>query len=184
MNREQKISFVQEIKNNFQDSSAAFVVKVQGLTVKQSEKLRKELRNNGSKLKVVKDRLAKIAIKENDSAKSLEPFLREQVALVFSTKDASATAKLLNDYAKETRLDIVGGLVDSVLFDKNKVVRLASIPSREVLLAQLCGLLNAPVSKVAYAISKVAEGKGGSNGSEQKTESENVSGESEQATAS
>lgn len=161
MNRSQKEIVVQELKQDFEKSNSAFLVKVKGLTVNQIQDLRKGLRTCDSKVRVAKDRLVKIAIKEQESASVLEPYLHDQLAVVFANTDSAATAKVINDFAKKTKLEIIVGLVESQLFDKDKVVRLASIPSRDVLLAQLCGLLNAPVAGFARALSAVAEKKGG-----------------------
>lgn len=163
MNRSQKELMVQELQQNFQDSNSAFLVKIKGLTVNQIQDLRKGLRACDSKIKVAKDRLVKIAIKDNAAANALEPYLFDQLAVVFAEKDSAAAAKVINDFTKKSKLEIVAGLVESQLFDKDKVVRLASIPSREVLLSQLCGLLNANASSLARVLSKVAEQKGGTS---------------------
>lgn len=169
MNRDQKKIFVKDLREGFESNTGAFLVKVKGLTVSQLETLRKDLRNNNGKIKVVKDRLAKLAIQGLPIANDLNPLLKDQIALVFSKDDAASAAKVLNDFSKESSLDIVAGLVGAEFFEREKVIRLASIPSREVLLAQICGLLKAPVSKLAYALSLVAE-KGGASSSEVKTE--------------
>lgn len=160
MNRAQKELVVKELQQEFADNSGAFIVKVKGITVNQMQNLRKGLHKCGGRIKVAKDRLVKIAIKDNATANGLAPYLNDQVAVVFAKNDSAAIAKLINESTKNTKLEIVIGLVDSQLFDKDKVVRLASLPSREVLLAQLCGLLNAPVAKLARALDQVAQKKG------------------------
>lgn len=170
MNRSQKEITVQELAQHFETNAGAFLVKVQGMTVNEIQSLRRGLRSCDSKVKVAKRRLVKIAIKDNEPARSLEPYLHDQIAVVFAPKDTAAAAKTIHDFTKKTKLEIVVGLVESQLFDKDKVVRLASIPSREVLLAQLCGLLKAPVSALARSLQAVAEQKGGSSTHEESTQ--------------
>lgn len=172
MNRSQKELLVQELKQDFQNNNSAFLIKIKGLTVNQAQTLRKGLRGCDSKMKVAKDRLVKIAIHDNASAQELNPFLKDQLAVVFVKKDSAAAAKVINDFTKLSKLEIIVGLVESQIFDKDKIVRLASIPSREVLLAQLCGLLKAPVSSLARSLSEVAAQK-----SAPTTGSENVAEE-------
>ena len=158
MNREQKENTIKDLRQNFLENNASFLINYKGLAVSDLHKLRKELRSCGAKLKIAKDRLIRIAI-DDTSSKELSPYLKQQIAVVFVEKDASAAAKTINDFAKDSQLDLIAGIVDSNLFDKAKIIRLASLPSREVLLAQLCGLLNATVSKLARTLVAVSEKK-------------------------
>ena len=171
MNREQKENTIKDLRQNFLENKASFLINYKGLAVSDLHKLRKQLRGCGAKLKIAKDRLIKIAINDT-SSKELSPYLKQQIAVVFVEKDASAAAKTINDFAKDSQLDFIAGVVDSNLFDKAKIIRLASLPSREVLLAQLCGLLNATVSKLARTLVAVSEKK--SEGSKKVEASEEV----------
>src|SRR3990167_7362188 len=158
MNREQKENTIKDLRQNFLENNASFLINYKGLAVSDLHKLRKQLRGCGAKLKIAKDRLIRIAINDT-SSKELSPYLKQQIAVVFVEKDASAAAKAINDFSKDIQLDFIAGIVDSNLFDKAKIIRLASLPSREVLLAQLCGLLNATVSKLARTLVAVSEKK-------------------------
>lgn len=158
MNRKEKEVTVKQLHQNFNESNGAFLVNYKGLTVNQMQQLRKQLRDCGAKLKVAKDRLIKIAINDTP-AKELESLLSDQLAVVFVEKDSSAAAKVVYDFSKESPVNLVAGVVESSFFDKEKVERFASLPSKEVLLSQLCGVLKATVSNFARAVSLVAEQK-------------------------
>lgn len=160
MNREQKELTVQELKQNFADSQGSFLVSYQGLTVNEMQVLRKELRSSGGNLKVAKGRLVKLAVNDVPGVQELTPFVKEQLAVVFVAKEPSAIAKVLYDFSKKKKaLSVVVGYVESRLVGKELITRLAMLPSREILLAQLCSVLSAPVASVARAIDAVAQTK-------------------------
>lgn len=161
MNREQKELVVKGLKDNFSKSQAAFLVSCKGLTVNDFQSLRKELRSNGAVLKVAKDRLVKRALDGIAGMEDLRPFLKDQLAVVFADKDATTVAKTLRDFGKKVEIfSVVAGYAESQLIDKNTFNVLASIPSREVLLAQLCGLLKSPMTKLALTVKVLADQKG------------------------
>jgi large subunit ribosomal protein L10 len=153
MNREQKAAVVASLKNSFAQSNASFVVKYPGLTVEQMQKLRNDLRAEGATLKVTKARLMKLAADGNPGAEVMVPYFKEQVGLVFANQEAPSVAKVLSDFAKDNEaLSIIVGSLDQNLLTQADVVRIASLPSKEVLLAQLCGTLNAPITGLARAL--------------------------------
>lgn len=145
MNRQQKESLVKFLESNFSSSEGAFLVNYQGVTVSQMQKLRFALSDKGGSMKVAKNRLAKIALADVEGCKDLKSMLQGQLAFVFAEKDVSAIAKVVVDFAKANEeLQVIAGCCESQLFDANAVKSLASLPSREVLLAQLCGTLKGP----------------------------------------
>lgn len=150
MNRQQKQQFVETLKTDFSDAQAAFFVGVRGLTVSQLQHLRNEVRTKGGKLKVAKITLMRRAIDELDVATNLSPLLKHQLAVIFAQKETPAIAKAVYEYSKQNnQLELVGGFLDSSVLDKHAVIKLASLPPKEVLLAQLCGTLNAPIAGLA-----------------------------------
>jgi large subunit ribosomal protein L10 len=154
MNRQEKETVVSELKENFAASTGLFLVGYRGMTVAQLQRLRKMIRQNQGHLKVAKVRLVKRAIEGLPGSEELAPLLKEQVALVFAEKESSAIAKAIADFAKENEaLKIVAGYIDAAVLPASVVGRIAALPSREVLLAQLCGTLNAPVSRLAGLLS-------------------------------
>ncbi len=153
MNRQQKESVVSQLRKEFSHSEAAFLVGYRGLTVHQLERLRGDLRQKGGTFKITKARLMKLAVEGLDGQQDLTPFFKNQVGLVFSTQETPAIAKVLNDFAKEHQaLELVVGCLDKKVLQKNDVIRIASLPSREVLLAQVAGTLNAPISGLASVL--------------------------------
>ncbi len=158
MNREQKEFLVQNLKENFSTNNAAFLVKYKGLTVVNMQNLRKQLRSCGGKLKVAKGRLIKLAVEQIPGVQDLDPFLKDQIAVVFVNNEPSAVAKVLYNFSKEVEaLDIVAGYAESRICPKELVVTLAALPPRNILLAQLCGLLQAPIANLARALDAAAK---------------------------
>merc|ERR1712146_502076 len=93
------------------------------------------------------------AIDSLDIAADLSPMLKHQLAVVFAREEAPAIAKMVYEYSKKNKqLEVVGGLLESSVLDKQAVIKLASLPSKEVLLAHVCGTLNAPISGLARAM--------------------------------
>lgn len=158
MNRQQKESLIELLSHKFTANEAAFVVRYQGLSVLDLQQLRRNLEKKDGEIKVAKNRLMKIAIEKQAGYLQLAPMMVGQSALVFSKSDFTSIAKVLNDFAKKNEeLEIVAGFCESKLFDAAGVKRLALIPSREVLLARLCGTLQAPIAKLAYVLAQVVE---------------------------
>jgi large subunit ribosomal protein L10 len=147
MNRQQKAEVIDFLKDNFSKSHASFIVGFQGLTVSQLRTLRGKLRKNGGKLKVAKARLMKIAAEGMEGADTLLPYCKNQIGVVFTTDQAPAIAKVLSDFSKENEaLKLVAGYLDTSFLDSASIGRIASLPSREVLLAQVCGTIKAPTT--------------------------------------
>jgi large subunit ribosomal protein L10 len=147
MNRQQKADVIATLKGNFEQSSASFIVGFQGLTVAQLQKLRGNLRKNGGSLKVTKARLMKRAAEGIQGAETLVPHFKNQIGIVFTSGETPAVAKVLHDFSKENQaLTVIAGYLDAEFLDSNSVVRIASLPSREVLLAQVCGTIKAPLA--------------------------------------
>jgi large subunit ribosomal protein L10 len=158
MNREQKETVIQELKNNFSSSEASFLVAYKGLSVAQVQALRRKLRAQGSEFKVVKARLMKRAAEGVEGIKELSPFFKNQVALVFANKEVAPVAKTLVDFSKEfNALTLVVGCAEKHLMSVDEIKMLASLPSREVLLAQLCGVLQAPMASLARVVNLIHE---------------------------
>jgi large subunit ribosomal protein L10 len=146
MNRQQKTEMVELLKNNFMQNQTAFLVGVRGLTVAQTKVLRAELRKSGGKLKISKARLMKRAAQDANISEELLPYFKDQIGLIFMEKEPTSIAKILENFSKENEaLQVVAGCIDSNFVDRGTILRLASIPSKEVLLAQVCGTIKAPI---------------------------------------
>ena len=146
MNRQEKEQAVQLLKNDFQNNPTSFVVGYQGMTVAQVLNLRRQLRSKGGTFKVAKTSLMRRVASEFSDIEGLSPYLKNQVALVFAGQESPAVAKVLCDFAKENKqLHVLAGYVDSVVLSSDAVVMLSSLPSKEILFAQVCGTLQAPI---------------------------------------
>jgi len=160
MKKQQKQAAIENLETQFSNSQGSFLVNYQGLSVAQLKTLRFALGDKGGSLKVAKNRLARLALKDVSSCKGLESLLVGQLAYVFSQGEITSVAKVLVDFAKKNdKLKVIAGCSESKIYDAKLVTLLASLPSREVLLSQLCGVLNAPVVLFALAIKAVAEKK-------------------------
>jgi large subunit ribosomal protein L10 len=153
MNRQQKELVVKSLQDEFAQSNASFLVGVQGLSVSQMEGLRTALRSKGGRLKVAKARLMKRAIKEADGTAVLEPFLKHQIGVVFAQDQVPAVAKALSDFSKlNEALVLIAGSLENNLLGAQEIIRIASLPSREQLLAQVCGTLKSPIAGFANVL--------------------------------
>lgn len=160
MKKQQKQAAIDNLEARFSGSQGAFLVNFQGMSVAQLKTLRFALGDKGGSLKVAKNRLAKLALKDVRNCQGLDSLLVGQLAYVFSQGEITSVAKVLVDFAKKNdKLKVVAGCSESKIYDARSVAILASLPSREVLLSQLCGTLNAPVILFALAIKAVAEKK-------------------------
>lgn len=162
MNRGQKELLVNSLKQDFNECNASFLINIQGIPVSKIQALRKDLKSSGGKLKIAKNRLVKLAIKSIPCAQDLTPYLKQQLGVVFSKDDGVSTAKILYDFSQaDNKLKIVVGCFESKILEKESLERIAKLPSREILLAQLCAVLKAPVVKLAQLVEALKEKKSG-----------------------
>ena len=160
MKKHQKQATIENLETKFSSSKAAFLVNYQGMTVSQMKNLRFALDDKGGSLKVAKNRLARLALKDLSGCQGLDSLLVGQLAYVFAEGDMTSVAKVLSDFAKgNDKLKIVAGCSEAKVYDAKSVRAIAALPSREILLSQLCGVLSAPVIQFALAIKAVAEKK-------------------------
>ena len=147
--RADKVAIVEEITAKLNDSVAVFVSEYRGMSVGQLADLRSPLRDAGAEHKVYKNTLARIAASDA-GFDSLNEYLLGPTALTFVTGDSVAAAKALLDQSKANPLLVIkGGVLGDAPMTADDVKALASLPSREVLLAQLAGAFQAPLVKTA-----------------------------------
>ena len=152
MNRDQKTALIAELAERLASASLGVVTEYRGLTVAQMNKLRRELEGAGASYRVTKNTLTRRAIKETAFAR-LEQLLRGPTGLVTAAKDPVAVAKILVRFAElNDKLKISGGVLDGEALPALSVSALAKLPSREVLIGQLLGLLQAPASQLLRTI--------------------------------
>lgn len=166
----QKESIVEEIKVRLTAAAGIIMADYRGLTVKEMQELRSKVRGSGADLKIYKNRLTQIALREL-AMPDLDEYLMGPTALVFVQDDPVAPAKVLQEFAKgHQALEVKGGLVQNQVVGASAMKAIASLPSREELVAKVMGLLlspirgfmgmaNAPASAFARTIRAVAEQK-------------------------
>lgn len=147
--RPEKVSKVSEISEKLSTVDVVFVTEYRGLTVTHLEELRAALRGVNGEYKVYKNTLARLALASTNKS-VISELLIGPSSLTFVNGDAAATAKVLRDFAKTNPLLVIkGGALGSQLLSAKDVESLADLPSREVLLAQFAGALQAPLVKTA-----------------------------------
>ena len=153
MNRQQKEAAVGELVNEFGTAEAVYAVDYRGLSVAQISELRSRLLQNDTKLKVVKNSVTKLAAEQADVT-SINDELSGPTALAFVRGDAAASAKILNGFVKESDniLELKGGLLNGKPLSSSDVVAIAKLPTREVLIGQLVGLIASPISGTARTL--------------------------------
>ncbi|MFM7080356.1 MAG: 50S ribosomal protein L10 [Actinomycetota bacterium] len=151
--RAEKAAVVAEVRDKLAASNSVIVSEYRGLTVGALAKLRRTLRPLGAEYKVYKNSLVKIAARDGAMA-PVEPMVGGPVAITFVTGEVSAVAKAMREFAKENEaLKLKGGVVDGKAVDVKGLRALADLPSRDVMLAKLAGLLKAPMANTAYMLS-------------------------------
>lgn len=147
MNRQQKEAAISDFKELFSNSEAAFLVRYKGLDVVALQEFRKGLRENNSVFKVTKTTLMRIVAKDINGADEFSQDFSDQVGIVFGKGDISALSKNIVNFAKQNEaLQIISGFFEEKRLAKEDVVLLASLPSRDVLLAQVVGTMQAPIT--------------------------------------
>ena len=150
--REQKEQRVKEITEDLKGASLIILTDYRGLNVSEISNLRKELRQTGCKYRVVKNKLSKIAAKEA-GVDALNPNFEGPTAIAISDDDPVEVTKILLKWGKETKkLSVKAGMLDGSLLEQKDVEALGTIPPKEVLLAQVCGAFQAPISGLATAL--------------------------------
>lgn len=150
MKRTDKEQLVTELSDKIRSASAVYYTDFTGLNVKRMTELRRRLRRAGIEYVVIKNTLALRAVNDSGLAGSR---LRGPTGIVVS-KDAVAAAKVLSDFAKENeqKPEVKGGLLDGRVIQAAQVQQLASLPSREQLLAELGAGLMSPMAAFAGAM--------------------------------
>jgi len=157
MTRATKEQEIKALSDKFQKAKAAFLVDFKGMKVEQVTQLRKKLHPTESEMKVVRNTLARRALKGfPEMEKAISGSFKGTNAIVFAYGDVSASAKLLSTFAKDVELlQLKTGVMDNQAMDASRITYLATLPSKDVLRAQFLGVLQAPASKLARTLGEV-----------------------------
>ena len=151
-----KESMVKEISNRLSEKDTFIVTNYRGLSAKDMNELRKELRKISGEYLVVKDSMAKRALAESP-AKGAAEFIEGEVGIAIDNKnDAINISKILVKFAKDHKvMAIRGGIMSGALISKEEIMQLSKLPSRKELLGRLANVLNAPIQGLAGVLNAI-----------------------------
>ncbi|MDA0164943.1 50S ribosomal protein L10 [Solirubrobacter ginsenosidimutans] len=160
MNREQKAQVIEEVAGQINESEAVFAVDYRGISVPQAAELRTKLREADATFRVIKNTLSERAA-DQVGAEGLKELLAGPTAMTFVRGDAAAAAKALRDFRRgtgNTLLEFKGGWMNGAPLTPEDVDAIAQLPSRDVLIGRLVGLIASPLSGLATALNNLPAG--------------------------
>lgn len=152
--RQWKLDRVKKLKEELEKSSAFVFTDYRGLNVQQISELRNALRERNTKFHVVKNNFARRVFEELGH-KDLEGFFVGPTAIAYTSEDISDVAKIIVSNKKETTLKIKGGYVEGAILTADQIEEISKLPSREVLIAQAIGLMNAPIKGLVITLNEI-----------------------------
>jgi large subunit ribosomal protein L10 len=156
--RTEKATSISEFRSLMGAAQAAVLTDFRGMTVAEMTELRALLRKHAVEYTVVKNTLARIAVQDG-GLKDLSRFLEGPTAIAVSRTDPVSPSKLLATWAKgREKFQIKGGVVEGRIVGAADIVALAALPSREVLLGRVAGVLQAPIQGLAQVLSASLRG--------------------------
>jgi len=158
---EQKKQVVSEIAEKIRNAKSVVLVEYKGLTVEKANELRNKCREAGVEYKVYKNTLMRFAFEElgyNDMSVNLEG----PNAIALSYEDEVSAAKVTNDFAKNSNdtITLKAGIAEGKIMNAEEIKALASVPSREILLGQLAGVLQGNIRNLAYMLDQISKKDG------------------------
>ena len=156
---ESKQQIVEELKGLLGEAEMALVLDFKGLSIKEMSDLRTRLQASNGVCKVTKNTLMRRAIDGNDAWSNLDSLLTGTNAFVLVKGDVGAAVKAVQSFQKDTKKsEVKGGLFEGQLLSQADIKAIGDLPSKEVLLAQIAGAINAVATKVAVGINEVPSG--------------------------
>ncbi len=154
MDRATKETFVSEFRERIGRAPALYLTDFTGLKVKEMTQLRSELRKSGAEYVVIKNRLAKLAFEQAEDVPDITASLVGPTGFVFGYEDAAATAKVLSDFAKDhdSKPAFKLGVLENEILQPEQVEKIAKLPPKDQLYAELAGAMQAPIANLAYAL--------------------------------
>ena len=147
MNKEKKQSYIKEMTAQFEKSEAVLVTHYQGLTVKQIDELKSEMRKHGILFKITKNRITKLALKDS-KYKDIVDLFSGPTAIALS-KDAISSAEILTKFSKDNqKLKILGGLMGKEILNLEDVMKIATLPTLNEARAKIVSILTTPAQKI------------------------------------
>ena len=147
MNRKEKTEYITSLKETLNDNAAMMIYHYQGLNVNQLDELRKNMREAGALLKVTKNRITKIALKDTQHEEAISLF-QGQTGVALSKDPISLAKTLVNFQKKNEMLKIVGGIMDSKVLAPDDVAKIATLPTLDEARAKIVGILQTPAQQL------------------------------------
>ena len=152
-----KQSDAEELKNKFEKSKLVILADYRGLNVEDITKIRADLKKSNSEYVVAKNSTLKFAVKGSE-IEGISEYLEGPTAVTFSYEDYVTPAKVLYDYAKDSEFyKIKAGIMDGKVISAEEIIKLAKLPSKEMLLTQLATVLLANIRNLAVVLDQVAK---------------------------
>jgi large subunit ribosomal protein L10 len=156
---EEKKGTVADIKESLNNVQMAVAIDYKGLTVAELTDLRNRLRPKGGQCKIAKNTLMKIAIADDAKWAAMSPLCKETAAFLLIGDDIGGALKAYQDFQKVSKKStITGGAMEGKLLSEDQVKAIADLPSKEQLMAQIAGALNAVTAKIAIGVNQVPSG--------------------------
>jgi large subunit ribosomal protein L10 len=153
---EDKKAIVAELKESLSASQLAFVIDYKGLTVGEIRDLRNRLRPSGTDCKVAKNTLMRIAVNGDENWQPMTEFLSDASAVLMVRDDISGAIKAYQDFQKATKKTALrGGVMEGRALSESDVKAIGDLPSKEQLMGQVAGAINAVATKIAVGINEV-----------------------------
>ena len=151
----QKIEIIDNLTQKFQASTGIYFTRYTGMNVGQATELRKQLRENAVSYLISKNTLTKIAATNAGFKDKLNDIIQGQIGIAYSSEDPTAPARVIRNFEKDNKdvLEVVGLVFEGEIFSAEKYKELASLPTRDVLLAKFVSSINQPMSKLAATLS-------------------------------
>ena len=157
MPNQNKINLVEKSTVKFKEATGIYFAKYTGMNVIQVTEFRKMCRENNVNYEVTKNSLTKIAAKNAGYENIFDNILQGQIGIVTSIEDPIAPARIIKNFNKNNGdlIDVVGLYVDGNLYDPDKYLALANLPTRNELIAQFSSILNQPMTKIALTLNGI-----------------------------
>ncbi len=155
MPTQEKVTTIEDLKTRLQGVSSVFLTEYRGLTVQQLSELRKQLRTVSAEYKVVKNRLARIAVSSSDLA-AIVPHLTGPTGFIIARDEPVAVAKTLQTFTRTVpALAVKAGFVEGQVLGPDELKALADLPSKAALRSQLVGVIQGPLAQLAGLLERV-----------------------------
>jgi len=154
ISKEKKEQIIKELLEQIKEAKAIFFVNFSGLKVSEMNGLRQELKKEDAQARVVKKNLAKIVFsQQGDYVKDITGDKASSLMVNFAFKDPVNTAKALWSFSKKNnKFQILGGITEGTFLNAEKVIKLAQIPSKDILLGRLVGSISSPIQQLLYTL--------------------------------